>query len=279
MFKDLPISTITIMVYTDMTIDLPALFGFLEPLVTEPRTILKTGRNLRKNIVANYGDILSINLRNQIRGIDMRKQTSKKKRMDFFLNQVSMEIFFDTIINIMIFKSSMKIVGCRREEQITEIVSFLWRNIFSKVIPKPHAPVRFLIETVMLNVGFKIPFLVDRLSINLFMNSEEMANRVFLSQFETTEHTNVNIKFRSTKPSDFEYPVIIVQPDDTIQHSSTNVNSFREGIERRKVSCITFIVFSSSQVIMSGRYKSDMEKCYNFFMEQLMKNRNKIEAH
>jgi hypothetical protein len=205
------------------------------------------------------------------------------KKIITFLNQVTIVMSLDNIIlNIMMFKDNFKIAGCKSEKDAEEAVMIIWDYILKiedgYTITKNHFdtydPV-FLFRLVMKNVDFKLGFFIDREELNKLMNRKEYNNIVFMSQCETTGHTNVNIKMYCQKPEDYTYDCLVIPKDDKPYFLELATNPYK--FEKRKKDRITFIVFSSSEIILSGRYDSEMERTYNFFVETVFKYRNLIE--
>jgi hypothetical protein len=180
------------------------------------------------------------------------------------------------------FKDNFKIAGCKGEKDAEEAIMIIWDYILKieggYVIRKNHFGTMdpcFLFRLVMKNVDFKLGFFIDREELNKLMNRKEYSHIVFMSQCETTGHTNVNIKMYCQKPDDYTYDCLVIPFDSKPYFIELTENPYK--LEKRKKDRITFIVFSSSEIILSGRYDSEMEKTYNFFIETVFKYRNLIE--
>lgn len=204
------------------------------------------------------------------------------KKILNFLNQVSIVMSLGNInVHIMMFKDNFKIAGCKGEKDAEYTVKMLWEYIQNieggYSIKKNHfdeLKPTFLFRPVMRNVEFKLGFFIDREQLNKLMNKKEYNNIVFMSQCETTGHTNVNIKMFCNRPDDYEYTYLIVKGDD--YECGTLKDNFYK-LEKRKKDKITFIVFSSSEIILSGKYDSEMERTYNFFIKTVFEHKHIIE--
>jgi hypothetical protein len=108
------------------------------------------------------------------------------------------------------------------------------------------------------------------------MNDPRFKTFVHMSQYEPTNEPNVRIKMYSEKPKDFKYDCLVFP-----QSGETYITQLNEVMYQKKKNRVekptTFIVFSSSQVILSGRYAEHMEKMYNFFLSVVMAHRTMIE--
>lgn len=208
------------------------------------------------------------------------------KKIGHFLNQLTIVLSLGNqpIINIMMFKDNLKIAGCKNDDDAKEAVMILWENYISKVpesfkhkelsIPKD---VRFTFETVMRNVDFKLGFMINRAALNDLMNEERYADRVKLSQYEATSNTNVNVKMHSIKPKNFLYDCLVFP-----QKGKPRLIDV-ESIDHKKVKkpkrggeSITFIVFSSSEIILSGRYDENMKDMYEFFVNTVFTRKKDV---
>lgn len=231
-------------------------------------------------------------------------QTVGRKKIDNFLNQTTLILFLreDHYINIMLFKNSLKIAGCKCNEDAISAVDMLWRRL------KPDAwslscetrPF-FVFEVVMRNVGFNLGFGINRTLLNLLMNETQFADKVALSQFEPTGQTNVNIKMYSSKPKNFMYDCLVYPLPSSVSRAShlsplcpcsaidDNQSNFSEPFlievdtlffkkaKDKPEKPMTFIVFSSSQTILSGKYDANVKEQYQFFIDTLLKYKDRIQ--
>lgn len=211
------------------------------------------------------------------------------KNIPNFLNQVGIEMSIGNInLNIMIFKDNMKIVNCKSEEHSLEAVMILWEDYIRRmkgVWKMREAFInenpRFLNWLVMRNVDFRLGFSIDREKLNLLMNREKYENIVYMSQYEPTGKTDVNIKLYSQAPNGYVYPCLEYLPKNNkpgrgkCKLINLSTNPYRKKPEKKKFT--TFIVFGSSEIILSGRYKENMKKAYSFFIKEATKHKNKIK--
>ncbi len=154
-------------------------------------------------------------------------QTIGRKKIDNFLNQTTLILFLreDHYINIMLFKNSLKIAGCKNNRDAVTAVSTLWSRIsrdswnLNLCVERPF----FVFEVVMRNVGFNLGFGINRTLLNLLMNETRFSHKIALSQFEPTGQTNVNIKMHTSKPKNFTYDCLVYpRGDDSSSASKCN---------------------------------------------------------
>lgn len=284
-FKDLKVSTMTVVTYCNVSFDLRKIFENL-PIteVVVPLTKKKKHPDIKK-LTAPYGSIISLRIGNEFRGIQTRvRKSSDRTSASFFLNQVTAIVSVgDKNLNTMIFNNKMKIVGNKNGKQAMRAVMVLWNAISailnSYTMIDEHPP-RFVFDTVMTNVDFKLGFKIDRKKLNNLMNEKQNRNVVHLSRFETTENTNVNIKMFAKKPKNFKYACVEMAENHAkpkITRIAINPYIDPKAEEKKKDKFTTFLVFRSSKVIQSGRYMDCMEKSYNHFIDLMNQNRTRIE--
>lgn len=171
-----------------------------------------------------------------------------------------------------------------------------------------HDHPRFVFDTVMRNVDFSLGFDIDREKVNDLFNQKALEKSlqaellgspisfkthsqghsqgqskhkeavahpdgtVFLSQFETTEQKSVNMKMYTNKPTGFTYHCY--SPEENPPFRQVKDSFHKESLCQLYNS---FLIFSSSKVILSGKYDEDMRKSFDFFVETMVNNREKIE--
>ncbi len=212
------------------------------------------------------------------------------KKIPNFLNQVTLVISIGKIIlNIMLFSSkdtkmgNFKIAGCKEDIDAHEATMILWQDYISQISggwnildpiwdPQP----KFLFRLVMRNVDFKLGFFIDREELNNLMNSPIYRDKVFMSQCEATGHTNVNIKMFANKPKGYLYDCLVMPLNKEAYFIELNKNPYKPK-KKKKDKHTTFIVFSSSEIILSGRYEENMKEMYEFFVSEVIKNKKRVE--
>ena len=137
------------------------------------------------------------------------------RRIVPFLNQMTIVLSIGhIIINVMMFKNSFKLAGNKTYDDAVEAVMMLWENYIN---PIPNAwslhdiDAHFMFDVVMRNVNFNIRFTIDKISLNRLMNRDEYRNHVYLSKYESTSDTHVNIKMLAEKPDNLEYNVLVYE--------------------------------------------------------------------
>ena len=299
-------STITYTVRVNKIFDYRKIYDFINV-----RKNLNPVRNKKNEIVEfetfpNDGDITYMQCIGESIGekkISPKiKNTKKPKR--HFRNQTMIEIFVDQspgssennpfsprnletsstqktrgkwkIFNCMIFKSCFKIVGCKKIEDAMNVVSRLWGNHLYSMFETSDA--KFTFEISLLNTGFNIGFNVDLDKLSKFIDgsSEKFGN---ILSFQRSS-SSIRLKYKSIKPGGMRYDSLeyseTFNPKNDYKicpvRSETTENKFDKNEKE-----ITFIIFSSGEIIIMGSFKNDMLEKYTLLEEMLLKFQKNIE--
>lgn len=296
-FDSIEPSTITMMVYCNIKFDIEKFYRAVKIQKVEATKTRRHGNINKKSIRGvPYGSIISAQYQDEIKGLDLRKKKPNKKKaktkksgkeIDWFRNQIMLTLALDDdlLLNIMIFNGCFKIAGCKRIEDAYEATMILWeeyirhdKTLWSYVVkPDEDDKIFFLTEMVMRNIDFHLGFCISREQLNYLMNKPEYKDIVHLSQYESTEHTNVNVRMKAPKPDSFRYDVLVYKnmKDDKPYFTETSSNNFGKAKVKKKYT--TFIVFSTSEIILSGRYIENMKNVYNFFVNTVLSHRDILE--
>lgn len=205
-----------------------------------------------------------------------------------FLNQVTIVVSIaDMMVNVMMFGSICKVAGNKSFNDAVETIMILWEEYISPdkelwSINPTYRDVHFLFDTVMVNVDFAMGFPIDKCKLNSFMQREELKDNVYISQYEPTSSTHVNIKMHSPKPQNFRFNVLVYEQTPTKVKSLPSpyfAISYKKLYSKKKPKTdkyTTFIVFSSSKIILTGRYAANMQKNYDFFLKIVHENKLEI---
>ena len=209
-----------------------------------------------------------------------------------FLNQTTVVLALeDIVINIMVFRDTFKVAGCKTDANAIEAIRILWEDHIQKLNDiydnkawalkekwADSSP-KFLFRPVMRNMNFRLAFYIDREKLNMLMNRKEYKDIVFMSQCETTGNTNVNIKMYTEKPDAHRYECLTYPNKDGSGDAFIELvkDNYLKDTSAKKPERITLVVFSTSEVILSGRYPDVMKERYEFFIKEMLKNRKAIE--
>lgn len=137
-------------------------------------------------------------------------------------------------------------------------------------------------ETVMVNIGFELDFIINREKLDTLIQQSNINN--MYSVYEPITQTSVNIKMRYMDPENKLFNQMILDENGSyILQKVSDCPKSKKRDEREH----TFLVFGGSnknkikhksKVIQSGRYyDTHMEIAFNAFLDFVQKNRDKIE--
>lgn len=203
------------------------------------------------------------------------------RKINHFLNQVSFIISIgkSPMLNVMIFKDSIKIAGCKSNNDVKDILQIFWNRYLKDTdfytMKCENENVSFCIETVMTNVKFNVGYNIVRGELSKVINNPLYSDIVCISEYESTKNSSVEISMYQKKPENFMYILCRMKPDGNMVVEHVDHVEFKK--KNKKEPMITFLVFSSGQCILSGKYVSEMERVYAFFADVVQKNRTVVE--
>jgi hypothetical protein len=132
----------------------------------------------------------------------------------------------------------------------------------------------------MTNKDFSVGFIVNRENLDQIINNDTRYKSLLETSFG---YTGVNLKMKLDKDinrqfnclnlniKDNKYSKYKIDYDEYLK----NLND-KELVKENKDRHVTFLVFQSGNVIMSGMNEMFMEKYYNIFFDIIENNREKV---
>jgi TATA-box binding protein (TBP) (component of TFIID and TFIIIB) len=287
-FEDIPVSTKTFIVMTNLTFDIQKLFDFL-PIV--PYTIIpkKRGRK-KKGVVSDPnkdiadGSILTLDLANEVRGVLFKKKKKKEgKTTDYFRNSLTVVMAMDNKkINFKISRNGkFQMTGCKEDIHAENCVKYIWeyvKNDTTGVYVKPEdESFRAIFIPAMRNIDFSLGFKLDREKLDEYINTFTQ----YYSLLETSiGYTGVNIKFPSEKPitdlmlKELRYGTRRWLKERFVPYKTyldtMTVKEQQKKLDKKRM--ITFLVFHSGKVIMSSMCEDFAKDTYYKFLDIVREN-------
>lgn len=285
-FDEYPISTQTLIISTNVTIDCARYYTSLVcPAIPKPVNG-KTRMLVHADDHLPEGSIVFAQYKQDHKGTAFKKVSSK-----YFLNSVTVIMKIHTkYINIKVSnKGKLQITGCNQNVYATQILKYFWAHLSSL----PSDTWQFQTDTttfdalvipVMCNINFSIPFQINREALNHVINTQTR----YISILEPSDgYVGVNIKI-SMKDELLE-DILIDRFTCTANVWSHSKSRFIEYIEtltvkeqKKKIAkCYvnTFLVFYSGKVIMSGGISHrNRKRAYEAFMEIIYSHQKTIQA-
>ena len=285
-FGEIPISTTTIIVNTNLSIDLAGLFEAIPVADIEVNSSITNKNKIKDELLKMnlpLGTIISIQFRDNVRGIRMSKKTT------YFRNNMSIYIVIQgKIMNFKVpIRGKMQITGATRQEQANSCVKYFIHHLLN--LPKKvytlvnGDTIKLTFKTVMTDIVFNIGFKVDRQKLDKYIN---LRTKDYTSTLETSVgYTGVNIKH----PFDHEDTELLTMElvDEKSEEWIDGKTTFKQYLETLTVTerkkelskkrNNTFLVFYSGTAIMSGMTPYYMKGIYYNFNKMVREARTQIE--
>ena len=286
-FQDIPISTRTIIVATNTLINIENLYTNLP--ITEYTVIRKKRGRKKKDMIENInntvpnGSIVSIKYQDKIRGVELKV---KKKETKFFRNAVTIIMSIDNkFINLKVSTNGkFQVTGCKHFDHCKKAIINIFNIIMDNIdvyLREYEDEIRVLFNNVMTNKDFSMGFQVNREVLDNILNSETSYNSLLETSFG---YTGINLKMllendidRSFKCLKINIKTKVVEEYILSYQEYISKLTDKEKIKENKKRHITFLIFQSGNVIMSGINEILMEKYYNEFYKIIEKNYDKIK--
>lgn len=309
-FNDVQVSTMTIICYTNLIINIDKFFQYIP---TTDYIAIKKKRGRKKKIQPEDpnrfippGSIISITNKKDIRGVLIK---SKKKSGKFFRHSVTTEMLLDDkkILNVKISKQGkFQMTGCKNVNNAIEFMKHLYgllieteewtgETLFTyksenynmedsseeinNLERSTNNGLTAVFKVAMMNLDFSAGYKIRRDLLNTFINR----HTEFRSIFESSIATSVNIKIKSTNKFDKNMSRLRITHegeciDDLISFEEFhgNLSAKEQKDENKKEAFHTFLVFASGSIIMSSS-GMEMPSIFNKLVKLLIENRDKIE--
>lgn len=292
-FDDIPVSTKTFIVMTNLSLEIKKLFEFLP--ITEYVVIPKK-RGRKKKVVQEDpnkhikdGDIITLDLANNVRGVSLKKKKKKDgKSTDYFRNSLTVVMCMDgKKINFKISRNGkFQMTGCKYDGQAEKCIKWIWEYIRdNKDIYSLSEGTEFkaLFIPAMRNIDFSLGFVLDREKLDEYFNN----NTDYHSLLETSiGYTGVNIKIPVKKPitdlllKELSYEGKDWKPCKMIPYSSY-LNTLKPKEQQKKLDkerYTTFLVFHSGETICSAMCEDFARDTYYEFIDIIKNNRKEFEV-
>lgn len=288
-FKDITISTKTVIAHTNIKLDIKTIFEKL-PITNYIVVQKRRGRKKKEAIVDPNkdipdGSIITLKYQNQLRGVDL-KAKKKSAKGGFFRNSLTVVTIMDgKILNYKISDNGkFQITGCKNDDQPTKVLDYFLKYLKSHCDKAyEHTEQIFSIFiTVMTNIDFNLGFTINKECLDNYINTKTDYNSLLETSFG---YTGVNIKIPLKIPVDFFLDKVVYNEKNN-EWEKTKITylkylemlSEKDKIkELKKTRYNTFLVFHSGNVIMSSMKKDFMEDYYNKFINIIKECKTEIK--
>jgi hypothetical protein len=293
-FDQIPVSTKTFIVNTNITIDIAKLYELL-PITLYQVEPSRRGRKRRIGIDNNplaglpAGSILTIEYGHLLRGVRLKNKKSKSgTRGAFFRNSVTVVMVIDgKTINTKICRNgNLQMTGCKKDSQAEDCVKYLWKHIKNRPVYQLHPIPGYAADTfralfipAMRNFDFSIGFVLDREKLDRYFNSETPYN----SLLETSiGYTGVNIKIpvrESITSLKLKELIYDTNKDDWGASRQVPYEEYLKTLKPKdqqkrldKERHVSFLVFHSGNIICSAMCDTFAREPFRIFMDIIKTN-------
>ena len=290
-FEDIPVSTRTLIVMTNLTLNIQKLYEYLP--ITKYIVIEKKRGRKKKSIVENPnkgigdGSIITVDFQNNIRGVSLKKKKkSAKKNGDYFRNSVTIVMMMDgKLINFKISRNGkFQMTGCKNDNHAERCVKYIWKYISKKkdVYTLKDKKFKALFIPAMRNIDFDLGFRIDREKLDYFFNTETE----YRSLLETSIcYTGVNIKIPFQKSiTELMLKELTWKGDGWGSQRNIPFSEYLDMLptheknkKLKKKRYHTFLVFHSGKIIMSSLCGKFAKDTYYQFMKIIKESYEKFK--
>jgi len=234
------------------------------------------------------GSIIRVQSGNVYQGAVLKKEKEKRDRqtIQYFRNSINCVMYcIDKLITFKISdKGTFQLTGCTTQKHAEMCVLYIWsyiknnHNTYSFV---SGTHLTMIIEPVMNNISFAIDFGINRKKLDSYINQHTPYISIYEEDFG---YAGVNIKF----PINFDKDIRISSneyffgKDKHVIRKTISYRKYCNDKPKKKEDCdrlISFMVFRSGRVLMSGPHPSFMKDPYRDFLTLVHKIRKHIEEN
>jgi len=290
-FEDIPVSTKTFIIMTNLTLNLDKLRLALPItkyiVVPKRRGSKKKISTIDPNKDIKDGAVISTGHGDDLRGVCLKKKKKNGKTNDYFRNSLPVVMIMDgKKINFKICRNGkFQMTGCKLDRQAENCIRYIWEYIKDNkdIYELPaHQPFRALFIPAMRNIDFSLGFILDREKLDEYFQM----NTDFTSLFETSiGYTGVNIKIPVSKPiTEVMLKELSYRGGRWLTPKFVSYNSYLMTLKPKeqqkrldKVRHTTFLVFHSGKTICSSMCEDFARDTYYKFIDIIRNNYQNFE--
>ena len=278
-FETIPVSTKTFTTFSNIFIDINKLYSLI-PITEYTIKQKKRGRKKKDHIeqqtkTVDYGSIITVKYQDKLRGVDLKQSKNKK----WFRNSITIVIILSKPINIKICRNgTFQMTGCKFNTDSVDVVKYIWTiikktNTFTYKNTLDDQFYTYIIPS-MRNIDFDIGFTIDRDKLNEYMYKHMDYHCILETSFGYTA-VNIKMKLRNDIKT-MQIKKLTVNETNTFMEETVTYNDYmcelssKERENKLKSNrYITFLVFHSGKIIMSGLTREFMREEYKKFIDIL----------
>lgn len=277
-FETIPVSTKTFTTFSNIFIDIDELYSLI-PITEYTIRQKKRGRKKKDHIEqqsrkVEYGSIITVKYQDKLRGVDLKQSKNKK----WFRNSITLVIILSKPINIKICRNgTFQMTGCKFDTDSVDVVKYIWNiirktNTFTYKNSSDEQFYTYIIPS-MRNIDFDVGFTIDRDKLNEYMYKHMDYHCILETSFG---YTAVNIKMKLKNDiKNMQIKKLTMNETNTVMEEVTYDDYLSELSTKDRENklksnrYITFLVFHSGKIIMSGLTREFMRSEYKNFIDIL----------
>lgn len=278
-FEIITVSTKTFTTFSNIFIDIDKLYSLI-PVTEYTIRHKKRGRKKKDHIEqetrkVEYGSIITVKYQDKIRGVDLKQSKNKK----WFRNSITIVIVLSKPINIKICRNgTFQMTGCKFDTDSVDVVKYIWgiinkTNTFTYKNTNDEQFYTYIIPS-MRNIDFDVGFTIDRDKLNQYMYKHMDYHCILETSFGYTA-VNIKMKLRNNI-EDMQIKKISVTETGTFKEETVKYTEYLDKLSEKERTTklkanryITFLVFHSGKIIMSGLTREFMRSEYTKFIDIL----------
>jgi len=289
-FKNIQVSTKTFTATTNLQINIKELFEYLPvtpyTVIPKKRGRKKKGHETAINQSIEWGSIITLKCEGKLKGVELKPKKQKNgRKQKWFRNSITIIIILDKPINFKVCRNgTFQMTGCKNSNHALECIKVTWdliKNGSNLYTFTRGDKLESLFIPSMRNIDFSVGFLIDREKLNEFMSEQKEFHCLLETSFG---YTGVNVKIPLEKNIETMKIVKLYEVNNEwVQESGTYkdyLDILPEKDQKHKLNSQrynTFLVFHSGKIIMSGLTSEFMENVFYYFINTIIKSRDKIE--
>ena len=287
-FDDIKVSTYTFIAVSNIKFAIDKMFDEI-PLsdIQVETTLNKKGNNVYPAKLDKFitsPAIVTLEYENKLRGLDLKNKLKNKKRK-FFRNSFTIVAYVDKIVNVKLSRNGkFQMTGCSSIEHAEKCVKYILSlcDLSRKdIYDLSDDSIKVYYIPSMANLDFSLGFLIDREKLDMFFKR----NTEYISILETSfGYTGINIKIPISEKID-TMPILLQEYGtdrlDLVKTSEISYKNYMDEYDKdhklsKKRRYITFLVFHSGRVIISGIHHKFSKSAYNTFIDIIKKSYDNI---
>ena len=281
-FEDIKVSTKTLIVHTNVLLDLKKLFDHLK---TTPYSFVakKRGRKKKTDVeetatIVDDGSIITLKFEKEIKGTDLKikKTQNKKKKGKWFRNSLTIVITINNKpTNVKVYKNGVfQITGCKFDSDAEKCIKFIWDYIKDTDIYEflKYDKLQCFYIPAMRNMDFSVGFYIDREKFARYMSTQTEFHTLLETSFG---YTGVSVKVKLENPiQNLVIKKSIYEPEEGWLDHLTTYQEYLDEIPAKdsekkikKPRYSSFLVFQSGRIIMSTINEETARKPYEYFLD------------